>query len=316
MGHPRPLAAYHIRAHPTRGEVSPWLVPGDAVTPPRRPHCPQGRCAASQRRSRGQAHQGPRRPGRRAGEARRRRGAGQYWQRVETLTAELERLRAEGEVASGRDRDDLWYLFVVTYGRSGWTYPGHPVQHPGRDDPRRERRACSVSCPLPRHGAPATASGSTAARPLPATHPWWGIDGYPDSTALRGIRFLAARDVLRPDPATRVVGFKEIDWMHERMGEQLEFVVPSSLTRASCSTPATSPTSRRASGGPQDQRDVRLQTMEGAVRRGAQRARRRRVPGALRRLGRRPNSTACPLRVARCGLRRAAGPRRHGRAAL
>lgn len=147
-----------------------------------------------------------------------------YWQRVESLTSELERLRASDAVASGRDRTDLSYLFIVTYGRSGSTLlqgilssiPGVMIRGENggvlrelfrfHDTARGHRERLERSAPLP------------------ASHPWWGIDGYPDSTALRDIRTLLLETVLRPDPGTRVVGFKEIDWMHDRMGDQLEFV--------------------------------------------------------------------------------------------
>ena len=64
------------------------------------------------------------------------------------------------------------------------------------------------------------------ARPggLPPNHPWWGIDGYPDEGALRNLRTLLLETVLRPDPDTRVVGFKEIDWPTERLPEILGFL--------------------------------------------------------------------------------------------
>jgi len=147
-----------------------------------------------------------------------------YWQRVESLTAELERLRAQGDVASGRDRDDLSYLFVVTYGRSGSTLlQGILSSIPGVMI-RGENGGLLRQLFLFHDTARGHRERLDRSAPLPASHPWWGIDGYPDSTALRDIRALLLETVLRPDPGTRVVGFKEIDWMHERMPEQLEFV--------------------------------------------------------------------------------------------
>jgi hypothetical protein len=133
-------------------------------------------------------------------------------------------LRAADAVAGGRDRTDLSYLFIVTYGRSGSTLlqgilssiPGVMIR--GENG--------GVLRELFRFHDTARGHRERLARsaPLPASHPWWGIDGYPDRTALRDIRTLLLETVLRPDPSTRVVGFKEIDWMHDRMGEQLEFV--------------------------------------------------------------------------------------------
>jgi hypothetical protein len=59
--------------------------------------------------------------------------------------------------------------------------------------------------------------------PLPPEHPWWGLDGYRDQTAFRGFRTLMLETVLRPDPDTRLVGFKEIDWPTDDLAELLEF---------------------------------------------------------------------------------------------
>lgn len=43
---------------------------------------------------------------------------------------------------------------------------------------------------------------------LPPSHPWWGVDGYPDATAVRNMRALVLETLLGPDQDTRVVGFK------------------------------------------------------------------------------------------------------------
>ena len=59
--------------------------------------------------------------------------------------------------------------------------------------------------------------------PLPQEHPWWGLDGYRDDTALRGFRTLMLETVLRPTADTRLVGFKEIDWPTDDLTELLEF---------------------------------------------------------------------------------------------
>ena len=147
----------------------------------------------------------------------------QLSRRVDELAAELDRLRAAGDLAGGRDRTDLQYLLVVTYGRSGSTLlqgilsstPGvmvrgenggllqHLFQFHRTAAGHRDRLARSV--------------------PLPQEHPWWGLDGYRDETAFRGFRTLMLETVLRPTPDTRLVGFKEIDWPTDDLAELLEF---------------------------------------------------------------------------------------------
>lgn len=144
--------------------------------------------------------------------------------RVETLTAELEQVRAEGAVASGRDRTDLSYLFVVTYGRSGSTLlqgilsstPGVVIR--GENGGVLEQLFLFHDTVLHHR------QRLHRADPLPPSHPWWGIDGYSAATALRDIRTLLIETVLRPEQDTRVVGFKEIDWMSDRLPDQLAFV--------------------------------------------------------------------------------------------
>lgn len=144
--------------------------------------------------------------------------------RVESLTSELERLRAEGAMASGRDRNDLSYLFVVTYGRSGSTLlQGILSNTPGMVI-RGENGGVLEQLFLFHDTVRGHRDRLHRADPLPPSHPWWGIDGYSDATALRDIRTLLLETVLRPEPDTRVVGFKEIDWMTDRLPEQLAFV--------------------------------------------------------------------------------------------
>lgn len=145
-------------------------------------------------------------------------------QRAAALAAELERVRAEGAVASGRDRTDLAYVFVVTYGRSGSTLlqgilssvPGVMIR--GENG--------GVIDHLFRFHDTVRGHRDRLARPggLPPSHPWWGIDGYADDTALRNLRVLLLETILRPSPDTRLVGFKEIDWPVERLPEVLGFM--------------------------------------------------------------------------------------------
>ena len=143
--------------------------------------------------------------------------------RADGLAAELERVRAEGAVVTGRDRTDLSYLFVVTYGRSGSTLlQGILSSTPGVVI-RGENGG--VLQQLFRFHDTARGHRGRLARtePLPPSHPWWGIDGYSDETALRNVRMLMLETVLRPGPDTRVVGFKEISWLPDRLPEVLAF---------------------------------------------------------------------------------------------
>ena len=143
--------------------------------------------------------------------------------RADALAADLDAARAASDLAAGRDRGDLAYLFVVTYGRSGSTLlqgilssvPG--IQIRGENG--------GVLQDLFRFHDTATGHRERLSRsaPLPAQHPWWGIDGYPDATAYRDLRILLLDTVLRPDPDTKVVGFKEISWLPERLPELLAF---------------------------------------------------------------------------------------------
>lgn len=143
---------------------------------------------------------------------------------TESLAAELERVRAEDAVASGRDRTDLSYLFVVTYGRSGSTLlQGILSSTPGVVI-RGENGGVLEQLFLFHDTLRGHRERLRRAEPLPPSHPWWGVDGYVDATALRDIRTLLLETVLRPEPDTRVVGFKEIDWMTDRLPEQLTFV--------------------------------------------------------------------------------------------
>jgi Sulfotransferase family len=147
----------------------------------------------------------------------------QLRRQAEELTAELDRLRAAGDLAGGRDRTDLQYVFVVTYGRSGSTLLQGILSSTPGVMVRGENGG--VLQYLFRFHRTATRHRDRLARtlPLPPEHPWWGVDGYRDQTAFRGFRTLMLETVLRPTPDTRMVGFKEIDWPTDDLTELLEF---------------------------------------------------------------------------------------------
>jgi hypothetical protein len=145
-------------------------------------------------------------------------------QRADELAAELERVRASGAKAGGRDRTDLAYLFVLTYGRSGSTLlqgilsatPGVTIRG---ENGGVIRHVFDFHDTVTRHRDRLARTDV-----LPPSHPWWGVDGYPDATALRDIRTLLLETVLRPSADCRVVGFKEIDWPQERLADLLRFM--------------------------------------------------------------------------------------------
>lgn len=164
---------------------------------------------------------------------------------VETLRAELVATRERAEVAERkRDRartrvgrleertrqmrarikrlegsDDLRYVFIVTYGRSGSTLlqgilnstPGVLIRgenrqslrhvwqydaavHKIRRNQRRERRRKGIE------------DGNDT------THPFFGMDQLPSRRTRLAERKLALDSLLRPERDTRTTGFKEIRW--------------------------------------------------------------------------------------------------------
>ncbi len=151
--------------------------------------------------------------------------AGALARRAEVLTEQLEVMRASADLAAGRDRADLRYVVVVTYGRSGSTLlQGILSSTPGVMI-RGENGGLLLD--LYRLHTTATGHRDRLARPapLPPEHPWWGIDGYRDATAFRSFRTLMLETVLRPEPGARTVGFKEIDWIREDMPGALRGVL-------------------------------------------------------------------------------------------
>ncbi len=137
--------------------------------------------------------------------------------RVAALAAQVESLQSARDAETGRDRADLSYVFVVTYGRSGSTL----LQGILSSAPGVMIRGENGGLLLDLYRMHTTAAGHrdrlARSTPLPAEHPWWGIDGYRDDTAFRGFRTLLLETVLRPDPGVHTVGFKEIDWIRDDM---------------------------------------------------------------------------------------------------
>jgi hypothetical protein len=145
---------------------------------------------------------------------------------------EVDRLREENERLRARVRrlrkragaDDLGFLFVMTYGRSGSTLvagvlnslPGYLIRGENRD---------AVHHLFRYHQTLLTESGRAPQVKLRMrTNPFFGIGDFPAERSLAAIRGLVLETVLRPKPDTRVVGFKEIRWYHEDLEEYVAWL--------------------------------------------------------------------------------------------
>ncbi len=109
----------------------------------------------------------------------------------------------------------LGYLLIVTYGRSGSTLlqgilnsiPEYVIRGENRD---------ALHSLFAYHDVIVKARDEhLRSEPLKPQHSWYGIDAYLPDLAVSGMRALVLRTLLRPDPDTRVVGFKEIRWWHK-----------------------------------------------------------------------------------------------------
>jgi hypothetical protein len=144
---------------------------------------------------------------------------------VDRLRAENQRLQAKVRRLRKRaGRDDLGFLFVMTYGRSGSTLvagllnglPGYLIRGENRN---------AVHHLFRYHQTLLAESGRGRKRALrKETHPFFGIGDFPAPRSLAGIRRLVLETVLRPGADTRVTGFKEIRWYHEDMEEYVAWL--------------------------------------------------------------------------------------------
>ena len=112
-------------------------------------------------------------------------------------------------------RAPLDYLFVVTYGRSGSTLlmgllnsiPGYLIRGENWDALHHLYRFHRTLADGSRKWDPA--------RLRRRTHPFFGAADFPEQVSLARTRDLVVQTVLRPEPGTRVTGFKEIRWYRE-----------------------------------------------------------------------------------------------------
>ncbi len=135
----------------------------------------------------------------------------------------LSRLRAR---VGRRPGEEPQYLFIMTYGRSGSTLlqgilnavPGYLVRGENRDAVYhlyRFHRTCTDE---------ARRVARKDGHKRPVRHPFFGIDSFPAEDSLEQLRELVTRTLLRPEPGTRVMGFKEIRWYHDDLPEYVAFL--------------------------------------------------------------------------------------------
>jgi hypothetical protein len=118
-------------------------------------------------------------------------------------------------------RDDLGYLFIMTYGRSGSTLlqgvlgsiPGYLIRGENRQaliHVYRFHRIATKQRAVHRRGQRRRNERLGGLAPTKACY---GMDNFPVKRSLRDARRLALDTLLRPEPDTRVTGFKEIRWV-------------------------------------------------------------------------------------------------------
>jgi hypothetical protein len=140
----------------------------------------------------------------------------------ESVIGELAQLRALAFGDERRDRD-LSYVFIMACGRTGSTLlqgilnsvPGVMIR--GENGGVVEQLFRFHRTVLQRRD-PMIKDRTTL---IPTSHPWWGIDGYPEELALREFRHLVLDTLLRPSSDTTMVGFKEV---RSTPGQMPEFV--------------------------------------------------------------------------------------------
>jgi hypothetical protein len=125
-----------------------------------------------------------------------------------------------------RRGEQLGYLFIMTYGRSGSTLvqgilnsiPGYLIRGENRD---ALHHLFAYHQTLVKEAARVTREDGSR---LPVTHPFYGMDDFSAEASLDRIRRLATDTVLRPEPGTRVTGFKEIRWYQKDLPEYVDFL--------------------------------------------------------------------------------------------
>lgn len=122
------------------------------------------------------------------------------------------------------DREDLGYVFIMTYGRSGSTLvqgllnaiPGYLIR--GENSAALNHLHAFHTTMLEE-----SRRGNLVNR-RKVTHPFYGMPDFPPERSLRDIRRLVLDTVLRPEPDTRVTGFKEIRWYQDDLADYCAFL--------------------------------------------------------------------------------------------
>lgn len=130
----------------------------------------------------------------------------------ENLRLRKENQRLRRRLQRQQPREDLRYLFILTYGRSGSTLllgilnriPGYLLRGENGLALRHLQRYQDVL--LHERGR------HPRRKAREVTYPWFGITDVPPRRLVAGIRRLALDTLLRPGPDTVVTGFKEIRW--------------------------------------------------------------------------------------------------------
>jgi hypothetical protein len=121
-------------------------------------------------------------------------------------------------------REELAYLFVVTYGRSGSTLlmgllnsiPGYLIRGENWAALHHLFRFHQTLDDGSRRWDPA--------RLRQRTHPFFGAGDFPVRASLELTRDLVVGTVLRPKEDTRVTGFKEIRWYQPDVGDYVAWL--------------------------------------------------------------------------------------------
>ena len=143
----------------------------------------------------------------------------------DALRADVGRLqRKVRRLESGqRAYGDYDYVFVMAYGRSGSTLLQAILNSTPGVLMRGENRGLAYYLHQFHKSAVKDAAwaGDVARRKV---NPFFGIRDYPAYLAVTRIRELLLDTVLRPEPGTKVLGFKEIRWYQEDLPEYLDFM--------------------------------------------------------------------------------------------
>lgn len=123
-----------------------------------------------------------------------------------------------------RTEQELDFVFVMTYGRSGSTLLMGILNSIDGWLIRGENRHAL------RHLYDFHRSGLTERdrwnpkKTSTTVHPWFGIQDFDEQASLTGIRRLVTKTLLRPEPGTRVSGYKEIRWYDEDLSDYVTFL--------------------------------------------------------------------------------------------